>query len=139
MLRKISGLERIARAPKIRRLLYTPFKYIFAIIFSKVVYRLSGKTLKLSARLFWDDQVQIALPASMDLFLLGCKTDDSEIRLTKFMLTHLHEGDCFVDIGSHMGYYSLLSSFCVGEKGRGTKRRSFRYLFVYWKKIFQNI
>jgi FkbM family methyltransferase len=54
----------------------------------------------------------------MDIYLLGCKTDDSEIRLANYLFKHLREGDFFVDIGSHIGYYSLLSSFCVGETGR---------------------
>jgi FkbM family methyltransferase len=88
------------------------------MIFRYIIYPVTKKECKLSADLFWNGQVCIALPPSMDIFLLGCKTDDAEIRLTRYLLKHLEQGNFFVDIGSHIGYYSLLSSFCVGETGR---------------------
>jgi FkbM family methyltransferase len=115
---RLSKLESIARASKARRLFYTPFKYIFAIVFKHIIYPLTRKELKWRTRLFWEDEISIVLPASTDIFLLGCKTDSSETRLTRFILENLREGNFFVDIGSHIGYYSLLSSFCVGKSGK---------------------
>ena len=115
---KLERLEQLAQASKIRRLLYSPGKYLFVMFFRYVIYPLTKKEYRLRASLFWSDEVYIALPASMDIFLLGCKTDDPEMRLTRYLLKHLGGGDFFIDIGSHIGYYSLLSSFCVGETGR---------------------
>ncbi|MDP4261996.1 MAG: FkbM family methyltransferase [Bacteroidota bacterium] len=111
-------MENISRASKSRRLFYTPFKYIFSVIFRLIIYRITGKELRWRTRLFWGAKATIALPASTDLFLLGCKTHPSEIRLTRFILKNLKEGNFFADIGSHIGFYSLLASFCVGKKGK---------------------
>jgi FkbM family methyltransferase len=118
LLARLSKLESIARASKTRRLFYTPFKYIFAVVIRNIVYPFTRKESEWRTRLFWGDKITVVLPASIDIFLLGCKTDPSEIRLTRFLLENLREGNFFVDIGSHIGYYSLLASFCTGEKGK---------------------
>ena len=41
-----------------------------------------------------------------------------EWNLTYWLEERLREGDVFVDVGAHMGYFSLLGSRCVGETGR---------------------
>ena len=40
-----------------------------------------------------------------------------EYREIEFMRKHLREGDIFLDIGAHIGFYSLIASRIVGEKG----------------------
>jgi FkbM family methyltransferase len=55
----------------------------------------------------------IQFPAGTDIFLAGGKTDDAELRLTRFLFTELCPGDQFIDIGAHFGYYSLLASVCT--------------------------
>lgn len=62
--------------------------------------------------------MQIALPAATDIYLTGGKSHPSEINLAKFLILNLSEGDCFLDIGAHFGYFTLLSSHIVGEKGK---------------------
>lgn len=54
----------------------------------------------------------------MDIYLFGTKTHDSEIRLAKFILHHVRRGEQFLDVGAHIGYYSLLASYCTGSEGR---------------------
>lgn len=117
LLTKLSKIERISRASRFRRLLYSPFKYIFAIFLKQLVYRITGRELTWRTGLFWRDKIFVALPASTDIFLLGCKTHSSELRLTRFILKNLGEGDFFVDVGAHIGFYSLLASLKVGQKG----------------------
>jgi FkbM family methyltransferase len=46
------------------------------------------------------------------------KSHDSEIRLTKYLTLVLQDGDVFIDVGAHYGYYSLLASVLVGDSGR---------------------
>lgn len=41
-----------------------------------------------------------------------------EYEITSFVVTHLREGDAFVDIGAHAGAYTLLSSKKVQAKGK---------------------
>lgn len=40
-----------------------------------------------------------------------------EYREIEFMRKHLHSGDIFLDIGAHIGFYSLIASRIVGKKG----------------------
>ncbi len=41
-----------------------------------------------------------------------------EENITRFVSGRLRAGDCFIDIGAHIGYYSLLSASLVGNSGR---------------------
>jgi len=61
--------------------------------------------------------MKVLLPSGMDLFLLGGKSHDSEIRLAKLILNTLKHGDTFLDVGAHYGYFSLLASNIVGAQG----------------------
>ena len=115
---ELAARERLAKGSKMQRLLYTPAKYIGVMFFRHIIYPLIKKEYKLQTTLFWDEEMHIALPASTDIFLLRCKTDDAEIRLTKYLIKNLRPADFFMDIGAHVGYYSLLSSLCVGERGK---------------------
>ena len=58
------------------------------------------------------------MPADLDIFLLSGKTPDSEIRLTRFLIKNLKEGNIFIDAGAHLGFYSLLASMLIGAKGK---------------------
>jgi FkbM family methyltransferase len=40
-----------------------------------------------------------------------------EHNLTYYSIERLREGDLYVDIGANIGYFSLLASHCVGDKG----------------------
>jgi len=40
-----------------------------------------------------------------------------EYREIEFMRKHLRSGDTFLDIGAHIGFYSLIASRIVGERG----------------------
>ncbi|NJL77576.1 MAG: FkbM family methyltransferase, partial [Saprospiraceae bacterium] len=62
--------------------------------------------------------MKVILPAGMDLFLLGAKGHDSEVRLARWLINTLQSGDTFLDVGAHFGYYSLLASQLVGETGK---------------------
>jgi FkbM family methyltransferase len=62
--------------------------------------------------------MQVALPAGLDIFLLGAKTHDSEIRLARYLVHNLATGSEVLDIGAHFGFYSLLCAQLAGPQGR---------------------
>ncbi|MEM6396643.1 MAG: FkbM family methyltransferase [Bacteroidota bacterium] len=62
--------------------------------------------------------MKVLLPSSTDIYLTGGKSHTSEIRLAKFMINHLKEGNVFVDVGAHYGYFTLLASELVGNDGK---------------------
>ncbi|MBI2428796.1 MAG: FkbM family methyltransferase [Ignavibacteriales bacterium] len=117
-LRQLSVTEKKANASRLYRLLKNPVKYIIAILFRKIIYPWSKKILLRPADVFFGMKMQIALPSSTDIYLTGGKSDDSEIRLAKFLIRNLNKGDHFLDIGAHFGYFTLLTSKLVGMEGK---------------------
>ncbi len=114
---KLTKVEKIAAASKMGRLLHNPYKYISAILFKNLVYPLRKRERRELARTFFGRKMHIDLPAATDIYLTGGKSHSSEIRLARFIIQHLSEGDHFLDIGAHYGYFSLLASTIVGEDG----------------------
>lgn len=118
LLHKLKKVEHIAGLSKLGRLLYNPLKYLDALFFRKFIYSKSKKDKIVKVDLFFDEKMDIALPASTDIYLTGGKSHDSEIRLAKFIIKNLNENDSFLDIGAHFGYFSLLASKIVGNEGK---------------------
>jgi len=46
------------------------------------------------------------------------KTGEYEPDVTAALQFHLSEGDCFVDVGASIGYFTILAGCAVGERGR---------------------
>ena len=116
-------VERLAQSDKLARLCHNPVQYISAQFFRTVVFPLTHKGTLRKAKTFMDYPLNVLLPSGTDIYLTGGKTHDSEIRLARFLIQYFEdkgsEKACsFVDIGAHIGYFSLLASFLVGEKGR---------------------
>lgn len=117
----LKGLEtvsKIAAASKFYRMLLHPFKYFNAVLFRELIYKQKKQSKAVTAKTFFGTSMTILLPSSTDIYLTGGKSHDSEIRLAKFIIKQLREGDGFVDVGAHYGYFSLLASKIVGEKGK---------------------
>jgi FkbM family methyltransferase len=58
-------------------------------------------------KVFWNDSV------GQDVFYDGC----SEPEVMNALRSHLNAGDTFIDVGAHIGQYSLLASRIVGANG----------------------
>jgi FkbM family methyltransferase len=118
LLKDLNKVEQIANYSKARRLLNNPFKYFFAIAFKKLIYPFFKKERVVFTRTFFGGNMQIALPASTDIYLTGGKSHASEIRLAKFLIRNLKPMDTFIDIGAHYGYFSLLANEVMEQKGK---------------------
>jgi FkbM family methyltransferase len=115
---RLDHIAYLAQAGKWRRLLHAPKRYISGQYFSKAVYPGTKKGKLVDAHTFFGKTMKVLLPAGMDIYLLGAKTHDSEIRLTRWMLNNLKSGNTVLDIGTHFGFYSLLAAELVGANGR---------------------
>jgi FkbM family methyltransferase len=109
--------ERKARSTKVERLKGAPVKYPLLMGYNKVLYPLLKRGVFVHAKTFFGIRIKTLLPAGTDILLNGIKSHDSEIRLTKFLTRNLQEGDTFIDVGAHYGYYTLLASAMIGERG----------------------
>ncbi len=118
MLELLSTVENLARGSRWKRFCHQPFKYLASIFYRDVLFKILRRKWITKTRLFWGQEIRIALPSSMDLYLTGGKSDDAEIRLTKFIVRHLGEGDHFFDIGAHAGYYTLLAAQLTAPDGK---------------------
>ncbi|XZF13675.1 FkbM family methyltransferase [Chitinophagaceae bacterium MMS25-I14] len=118
LLAGLNKVEKIACSSKLSRLFLNPYKYIDAIFFRKFTYARNHQEKIVRAKLFFGDDITIALPAATDIYLTGGKSHDSEIRLARFLVNNLNENDHFLDIGAHYGYFTLLAAKLTGPDGK---------------------
>lgn len=95
---------------RFKRLLKDPLRtfvfYIFALLARVIPYKIRAKTL-------WGDIMTYYLPEGQAIFYYGF----FEANLTNFLINFLKEGDRFMDVGAHVGYYTVLASRLVGDSG----------------------
>ncbi len=110
-------LRSLARASKAQRFLHNPARYLAFLWKSKLLPQTGiCKSSLVEATTFWGEPMQVLLPSSSDIFLTGGKTHDSEIRLAQWLANHIRDYDRFVDVGAHVGFFSLLAAhFSPGE------------------------
>jgi FkbM family methyltransferase len=118
LLEKLSEVQRLAEGPKILRFLAAPLRYGLAMAYRYLLYPLTHRGLSIRARTFFGANMRLHLPAGTDIYLCRGKTHDSEIRLARLLLRALRPGDQLLDIGAHVGYFSLLAWHCVQPEGR---------------------
>jgi FkbM family methyltransferase len=114
---KIAVVERIAKMSKIGRLLNNPYRYISSMLFREFIYPRRKKEKTVDCKLFTGKPMKIALPASMDIYLTGGKSHISEIRLAKFLISQLKPDSRFLDIGAHYGYFTLIATAILDDRG----------------------
>ncbi len=114
---KLLKVEQIAGLSKFRRFLHQPVKYVIAVGYRTVFYPMIKKGIAVKTTTFFNAPISVSLPAGTDIYLTGGKSHPSEIKLAKFIIKNLSAGDCFIDVGAHYGYFTLLVASIVGKKG----------------------
>lgn len=115
-----SEIERIRRASSysiLRKFIDQPLRYFTIQFRNKVLYAMFGSTFLVERKTFFGEKMCLRLPSNTDIVLFGGKTHSSELKLADFLSSKLRPGDVFVDVGSHVGYFSLLASVLVGDQG----------------------
>lgn len=110
--------EKKTKSGKFKKLLSAPLLYPSLMLFNHAWYPFFKKGLYTKADTFFGLPMRTLLPSGTDVMLNKIKSHDSEIRLTKYLTLVLQEGDMFIDVGAHYGYYSLLASALVGDSGK---------------------
>jgi FkbM family methyltransferase len=124
--KKLGQVEHLANASKMQRLLHNPWRYTWSQFFRTVIFPFTQKGVIRKAQTFTGHPLSILLPSGLDIFLTGGKTHDSEIRLARFIIYHYKAvsqqptaiSSTFIDIGAHVGYYSLIASVLLEKKGQ---------------------
>jgi len=94
----------LATGSRFARFRKNPFRYLKAMLLK----RSNHLSTKVDVKTFWGDEITIHLPSSLDIYLTGAKTHPSELRLTAFLMKQANACKGFLDIGAHVGYFSLL-------------------------------
>ncbi|MEL6392762.1 MAG: FkbM family methyltransferase, partial [Bacteroidota bacterium] len=113
LLKNLLTVENLASSSKIKRMMNNPVKYLNAILFRELTYKSNKKPRLVRTTTFFGRPMSVLLPSSTDIYLTGGKSHSSEIRLARFIIKHLNEGDFFVDVGAHYGYFTQLASCIV--------------------------
>jgi FkbM family methyltransferase len=123
--KKLRQVEHLANASKMQRLLHNPWRYAWSQFFRTVIFSFTQKGVIRKAQTFTGHPLSILLPSGLDIFLTGGKTHDSEIRLARFLVNHYRAIsqqpsaiNTFIDIGAHVGYFSLITAVLLEEKGQ---------------------
>lgn len=69
-----------------------------------------------TARTFWGHEMSIALPEEVSISIHRYGFVDYD--LTAFLLSHLRPGATVLDVGAHIGYYTMWASALVGGAGK---------------------
>ncbi|MCB0597603.1 MAG: FkbM family methyltransferase [Lewinellaceae bacterium] len=117
-LQALAAVEKAARGSHLQRLAFAPFRYFWGMLHSKLLYPAGGRSRRQQAPLFFGGAMEVLLPAGLDIYLLGAKSHDSEIRLARFMIRQLEEGMAMLDVGAHFGFFSRLGAALAGEQGK---------------------
>jgi FkbM family methyltransferase len=76
----------------------------------------TGITSKKYSRLFFDDYINVILPERISETIYTYGFFDEKV--TRLVMAAVRKGDTVIDVGAHIGYFSLLLSKLVGESGR---------------------
>jgi FkbM family methyltransferase len=72
------------------------------------------KPYKVNYETLWGDKMSFYLPEGGAIYYYGF----FEANLSNFFINILKEGDVFIDVGAHVGYYTMLTSALVGKTGK---------------------
>jgi FkbM family methyltransferase len=100
-LRPLSRLERLKRDP------FGTFPYYVLAAISHI------KPFKISFRTLWHTRMTCYLPEGNTFYYYGY----CEANLTNFYIRFVQEGMTVIDVGAHVGIYSMLASELVGPTG----------------------
>ena len=115
---KLRSVEQMAATSKLGRFLKSPKRYVSAIAYREFVYKRNKREKSVSCTPFFGGEMEVLLPSSTDIYLTGGKSHASEINLARWMISSLKQGDVYLDVGAHYGYFSLLASALLGSDGR---------------------
>ena len=98
-------------ASKLMRFLRAPYRNSIV----KLCHQF-GLNYQVKAHLAWGDKFKGILPESVTSRIW--RYGHYEEMTSTFIVEHLKPDSCFIDIGPHFGYFTILASRIVGPKGR---------------------
>ena len=114
-LERLEEKLRLFHGPRQLKFLKAPGMYLRSTTLEWMAILL-GRGIKAKADLISGDRITVMLPDLVSLALL--RYGFFEEGLTRMMLDRLQPGMTFVDVGAHVGYYTLLGAWIIGDEGK---------------------
>jgi FkbM family methyltransferase len=114
-LERFENKVNLFRATRLQKLSKMPGKYIYTLALAAAANLRKGG-IKTKATLLTGDQMTVVFPEEVSVAL--CRYGFYEEGGTRSLLGQLQAGMTFLDVGAHFGYYTLLASHLVGNKGQ---------------------
>ena len=110
LLERLRRQAQLSSAPRAVRLRHLPFRLVLPRLLDA-----AGLTWPVTAKTFFGRPLRVHLPdlVGVKLYQYGF----FEEGLTRAIIEKLRPGDSFLDIGAHIGYYTVLASLLVGSEG----------------------
>ena len=105
----------LSKGTRIKRIIKSPIKLSYSKILEIIALSFE-KPMQIKTKTFWGEDMLVVVPEVVSLSL--CRYGFYEEGLTRMVFKYLKPGMIFFDIGAHFGYFTLLSSFLVGNKGQ---------------------
>jgi FkbM family methyltransferase len=105
----------IYRGSRMSKLRHGHIKLVYSKLL-ELALRGLGRGVERKVRLVWGEEMTVVYPeiASLGIARYGFFGED----LTRMVLAHLKSGMTFLDVGAHLGYFSLLAAWLVGDTGQ---------------------
>jgi len=113
--REFDRLFAVHSSGRVTRLRHRDVKLICSKLLEFIARRFQTSFSRRS-RLPWGDTIHIVYPdtVSLDISRFGFYEEG----LTRMVLDYLKPGMTFLDIGAHIGYYTMLAAWLVGDNGQ---------------------
>lgn len=99
------------QSSRLKRFLKDPVRTLFCYILQFIAYK---KPFKVNYKTLWGEKMSFYLPEGYAIYYYGF----FELNLVNFFINFIKKGDVFIDIGAHVGYYSMLASSLVENEGQ---------------------
>ena len=104
-----------SKGTRFQKLRKSPIKLSYSKIL-EIISLCFEKPMQIKTETFYGEDMLVVIPevVSLNIYRYGV----FEEGLTRMVLEYLKPGMTFFDIGAHIGYYTLLGSFLVGNEGQ---------------------
>jgi FkbM family methyltransferase len=139
ILKKLDRVEQLVRGSIFTRIISHPVRYAGGVGYRELIYPFRRKPVFAEGNTIFDRRMVCPLPGAMDIFLFGAKTHDSEIRLARFLIHHAEWCVRFLDVGAHIGYFTLLVERIAALKGLPARIVSIEPATENFRVLEQNV
>ena len=108
---KLRRAAEMAARSKWVRMGAMPYKIALPLVLQRL-----GQTRFVSCRTFFNKPMRVVLPEPVSTTIWRYGAFEPEVAM--FLLSELREGDTFIDVGGHFGFFSLLGAELVGAVGK---------------------